>query len=260
MDLGLRGKVAAVAAGSQGMGRAVALGLAREGCNVAICARGKAALEKTVKESRALGVKAEGFRADLSRREDADAFVRSAAEALGPLNVLVLNAGGPPPGSFQALEDEAWRKATDLTLMSTVWLVREALPHMAKAGGSIVAIVSTSVKEPIDNLLLSNSLRLAVVGLLKSLSRELAPRGITVNAVLPGYVDTDRLQELFTKRAEAQKRRPEDIRQEVLADVPLGRFASPDEVADVVVFLASRRAAYVTGTFIAVDGGRVRGY
>ncbi len=260
MDLGLRGKAAAVAAGSQGIGRGVALGLAAEGCDVAICARGKAGLDATTGELRALGVRAKGVEADVSKRPDVAQFIQATTEALGTIDILVANAGGPPPGAYGDLDDAAWRRAVDLTLMSTVWLVREALPYLARRGGRIIAIASTSVKEPIDNLLLSNSLRLGVVGLLKTLSRELGPRGITVNAVLPGYVETDRLEELFAKRAQAQARDVQTVKGEVLAEVPLGRFASPEEVAHLVVFLASEKAAYITGTFIQVDGGRVRGY
>jgi 3-oxoacyl-[acyl-carrier protein] reductase len=261
MDLGLQGKVALVAAASQGMGRAVALNLAREGCRVAICARNAAPLEVAAQAiRRETGAEVLAVPADVSRIVDATAFVDKAHTAYGGIDILVVNAGGPPTGRFEVLTEEQWTKAYDLTLMSAVRLIRAAVPVMRARGcGSIVAITSISVKQPLDNLLLSNAMRAAVVGLVKTLARELGPDGIRVNAVAPGFVATERLVEVQRIRAEREGRPLEAIQAEEARSIPLGRFGRPEEIADAVAYLVSPRSSYLSGNVVQVDGGLYRG-
>jgi 3-oxoacyl-[acyl-carrier protein] reductase len=261
MDLGLKGKVALVAGASQGMGRATALGFAREGAKVAICARGEAALNEAAEMIRKqTGGVVLAMVADMAKAEDIKKFVNQSAEHFGRLDIIVNNAGGPPPGEFLKFTDEDWNNAYNLSFMSTMRMTREAVPHMQKAGGGrVINITSYSVKEPITGLVLSNAVRSAVIGLAKTLSRELAQDNILINNICPGRIDTERAQKLNKARADRAGRPVEEINKEMAAEVPLGRYGTAEEAADVIVFLGSERASYVTGTTIQIDGGLIRG-
>jgi 3-oxoacyl-[acyl-carrier protein] reductase len=257
MELGLAGKVAIVGGASRGIGRAVALGLAREGCHVAICARDRERLEATAVELRSeTGADVIAVPCDMSRAEDIRRFVTTAAGAFGRLDIVVNNAGGPPPGPFEAHDEAAWQQALSQNLLSVARTVREALPYLRAAGGGrIVNITSVAVKEPIPGLVLSNAARLGVVGLAKTLSRELGSDGITVNNVCPGLTLTDRMRELYGGRAEAEGRLLEEVLGEEAKRIPLRRIAQPEDVAALVVFLTSEPARQITGTTVQVDGG-----
>lgn len=260
MELGLKDKVVVVAAASQGLGLAVAKMFGAEGARVAICGRDGGRLSAAADAIRAAGGgQVLTVAADVSKAEDARRFVDAAAGQFGGIDVLVINAGGPPAGEFLDLDEAAWRRGVDLTLMSAVNLCAAAVPHMREAGGGrIIAITSVSVKQPIKNLTLSNSIRAAVAGLMKTLSNELAPYNILVNSVMPGWTLTDRVGELLHARAEKAGSTNQAVEQEIVAEVPLRRLGRPEELAAVVVFLASERASYVTGAAIPVDGGSVR--
>ncbi len=257
MELGLEGKAALVGGASRGLGRAVAEGLAREGCRVAICARGREALEATAHEiGGAAGVEVLPVVCDMSSHDDIKRFVAQTVERFGRLDIIVNNAGGPPPGVFDEHSDEAWQKAIDQNFLSVARVVREALPHLRRQGGGrIINITSVAVKEPIPGLILSNAARLGVVGLAKTLSRELGPDQITVNNVCPGLTLTDRMRELYGGRAEAQGRTLDELLAEEAQRIPVGRLAQPQDLAALVVFLASEPARHISGTTIQVDGG-----
>jgi 3-oxoacyl-[acyl-carrier protein] reductase len=261
MDLGLKGKVALVAGASQGMGQATALGFAREGAKVSICARGEGALNEAAEMIRKeTGGEVLAMVADMTKAEDIHRFVNKSAEHFGRLDVIVNNAGGPPPGEFMKFTDADWHGAFQLSFMSAMRMTREAVPHMRKVGGGrVINITSYSVKEPIAGLVLSNAIRSGVIGMAKTLSRELAPDNILINNICPGRIDTERAQKLNKARAERLKRPVEEINQEMAAEVPLGRYGTVEETDDVIVFLGSERASYITGTTIQIDGGLVRG-
>jgi 3-oxoacyl-[acyl-carrier protein] reductase len=261
MDLGIKGKVALVAGASQGMGRASALGFAREGAKVSICARGEAALNEAAAMIRKeTGGEVLSMVADMAKVEDIHRFVNKSAEHFGRVDIIVNNAGGPPPGEFMKFTDEDWNNAYNLSFMSTMRMTREAVPHMRKVGGGrVINITSYSVKEPIAGLVLSNAVRSAVIGMAKTLSRELATDNILINNVCPGRIDTERAQKLNKARADRLKRPIEEINREMAAEVPLGRYGTAEEAADLIVFLGSERASYITGTTIQIDGGLVRG-
>ncbi|MFQ5865691.1 MAG: SDR family oxidoreductase [bacterium] len=261
MDLGLSDKVALVAASSQGLGKAVAMGLAKEGAKIVICARNKEKLEATRDEIQTkTGAKVRSIQTDLTKKNDIKDLVAATVDTFSTIHILVTNAGGPPPGFFGDLSDEDWIKAFELTLMSSVRLTREALPFMKKQKwGRIINITSVSVKQPIDNLLLSNSLRLGVLGWAKTVASQVAKEGILINNVCPGWTQTERVVELIQARAKTEGCTPEVIEKQIIGGLPMGRMAAPEEFANLVVFLASERASYITGTSIQVDGGAVKG-
>jgi 3-oxoacyl-[acyl-carrier protein] reductase len=261
MDLGLKGRVALVAASSRGLGKACALALAREGAFVSICARGAASLAAAATQiSATTGAELLPVQADLTDPAQIQRLVDATVERFGRIDVLVTNNGGPPAGRFDGFQDQAWLAAHELTLMSAVRLVRAVLPGMRdRRWGRIVNITSVTVKQPIDNLLLSNVYRLGVVGLAKTLAAEVARDGVTINNVAPGHMRTDRVLQLAQIQAAEQGHSRDDSLAAFAASYPIGRLGEPEELAALVVFLASERASFITGTTIPVDGGYVRG-
>lgn len=261
MDLGLTGKIAVVTASSKGIGRACALELAANGADLVICARGDDALFQTQDEIQAAtGRRVIALRADLASEKDIDALIAGALTDLGRIDILVTNAGGPPSGRFMDFDDDAWRNAFEFNLLSVVRLCRAVVPLMREAGGgSIVNLASVSVKQPIEGLILSNSIRAGVVGLSKTLANELGPDHIRVNVVCPGFTATDRMKELISARADREGRSYEEIAATFYSSVPLGGFAELRDIARMVTFLASDCAGYVSGVTIQVDGGFVKG-
>jgi 3-oxoacyl-[acyl-carrier protein] reductase len=261
MDLGLKDRVALVAASSQGLGKAVALGLAREGARLALCARTESTLQATAEEiRRETGVDVMASALDVTDYQQVRHFVAETVEHFGRLDICVANAGGPPTKTFAETTMEDWHAAANLNLMSTVHLAKEALPVMQeRRWGRFIAITSMTVKQPVDGLILSNSVRSAVSGLIKTLSNEYGPYNVLVNNVCPGYTATARLLSLSSRLAEKEGVTAQDIEARWARQTPLGRVGQPEEFAGLVVFLASERASYITGVSIAVDGGIVKG-
>jgi 3-oxoacyl-[acyl-carrier protein] reductase len=261
MDLGLRGKVALVAAASKGLGRAIAEELAQEGASVVMCARGEDALRVARNEiAAATGADVLAIAGDVSIPRDVQRIVHAALERFGKVDILVTNAGGPPSGKFESLTSEMWQSAVDLTLMSVINLTSAVLPGMKeRKWGRIINVTSIAVKQPVDGLMLSNSLRSAVTGFARTLANEVAPFGVTVNNILPGYTRTERVEQL----SEAAAKREGITRNAALgkweAEIPMGRLGEPREFAALAAFLASERASYVTAQSIAADGGWIRG-
>jgi 3-oxoacyl-[acyl-carrier protein] reductase len=260
MDLGIKGKTALVVAASKGMGKASAMGLAAEGARVVMCARGEAALKEAAGEvKQTTGAEVLALAADASRPADIARVVAEANRAFGGVDILVANVGGPPPGPFEQMTDEQWKAAFEQVHLSTVRFIREVLPHMKQAKwGRILAIQSSSVKQPVEGLVLSNGIRPGIAGLFKTLAGDLASHGITVNLVLPGRIMTDRFKEHQTDRAKRSGITFDKQVELSSADIPMGRIGTPEEFAAMVVFLASVRASYVTGTAVQVDGGLIR--
>jgi len=261
VDLGLRKRVAIVAASSQGLGKAVALGLAREGAKLALCARNEATLTAAAEEIyRATGAEVLTRSLDVTDYEQVRSFVAETVDEYGRLDICVANAGGPPSKPFAETTPDDWHHASELNLMSTVYFAKETLPVMQKARwGRFIAITSMTVKQPVDGLILSNAIRSGVSGLVKSLANEYGPYNVLVNNVCPGYTATARLMSLAGQLAEREGATPQEIEARWAAQTPLGRIGRPEEFADVVVWLASERASYVTGVSIQVDGGIVKG-
>ena len=259
MDLGLRDKVALVTAGSAGLGLAAATELAREGAKVMINGRHQDRLDAAVAQIRAEvgeGVVVEAAVGDVAVPADIERMVQATVDAFGGLDILITNAGGPPKGTFVTTDLDAWQTGVDLTLMSVVRLVHAALPHLRQSdAASILTVTSISVKEPIDNLLLSNVIRPAVVGLTKSLSKELGGEGIRVNSILPGWTKTERIDYILNFLAEEKGTTPEIEEAKIVANVPSGRMGRPDEFGRVATFLVSPAASYVSGMMMLVDGG-----
>lgn len=243
MDLGLRGKRALVMGGSSGLGKAIARTLRDEGATVAICARGLERLEATARE-----LEAAALPCDLSEPGAGERVVRAAIEALGGLDILVCNTGGPPTGAFESLSSAQWQAGFNGLFMSAVEAMRAALPGMRAGGyGRLLLVTSVAAKEPLANLTISNALRAGLLGLVNSVSREVAAAGITVNALLPGYTKTERLAELGSSD------------EQFASQIPAGRLGRPEELAALTAFLASERAGYLTGQAIACDGGFLHG-
>jgi 3-oxoacyl-[acyl-carrier protein] reductase len=261
MDLGLKGKAALVAGGSQGLGKAVAMEMSREGARVAICALDDPELPKTVEEIRAAtGGEIIGIPADLSRAEDAKGFVRKGVEHYGTIDILVNNAGGPPDRTFLEVDDDQWHLGIRLNLMSTIIMSREVVPIMIeKRWGRIINMTSISVKQPIDGLILSNTVRSGVIGFAKTLSNELARYNVTVNNVCPGYTMTERVRKLAIDVAAKRGTTPEAVIKSWEALIPMGRLGTPEEFAALVTFLASERSGFITGASIQIDGGYYKG-
>jgi 3-oxoacyl-[acyl-carrier protein] reductase len=259
MDLGLRQKVALVAASSRGLGRAVAEELGAEGASLVLCARHEGPLREVAAAiERQAGVRVVAVTADLSDEGDVERVVREGLGAFGRIDVLVTNTGGPPAGPFESHSPEAWRAAVRQNLDSVVALTRAVLPGMKeRRWGRIVNVTSIAVKQPVDNLILSNSVRAAVTGFARTLANEVAADGVTVNNVLPGYHRTRRVEEL-AERSAPPGGGPADVLSRWEREIPMGRLGEPREFAAVVAFLASERASYVTGTSVPVDGGWIR--
>src|SRR6266566_2570415 len=261
MQTGLKNRVAIVAASSQGIGRATAEAFAAEGCRLAMCARGVGALEKAT-DIIHQQYSAEVFckPVDVTDSDAVHRFVDDVVAKWGSVDVCVTNASGPPAKGFLAASLEDWRKALDQNFLSTVYFAREVIPHMQrKHWGRIITITSITTKQPVADLVLSNAVRAAVVGLVKSLANEFGKDGILVNNVGPGYTATDRLKELAKSRSVAQAKNEKEIFEAWAADAPLKRLGNPKEVADAIVWLASERASYITGQTLLVDGGLYKG-
>jgi 3-oxoacyl-[acyl-carrier protein] reductase len=262
MDLGLHNQPVIVCASSAGLGKATALEFCREGANVTLCGRRESELRRTAAQIQAATGREPHFVvADLTRADDIVCLVESAVARFGGLFALVNNSGGPPPGTFEQFDDGAWQSAFELNLLSYVRTIRAALPHLRNGnGGRILNFTSTSVKSPIDNLILSNTFRTGVLGLTKTLAGELAPDRILVNLIGPGRIQTDRIEQLDTMRAKNAGLSVEQVRADTRRMIPLGRYGTPEELAKIAVFLNSPANTYITGQTVLVDGGLVKAY
>jgi 3-oxoacyl-[acyl-carrier protein] reductase len=251
-------RVALVMAGTQGLGRGCAEALLSSGFRVAVCARRQDGVESAVRELREKGGDVVGRAADVSRPDELSSVFDLVDETYGRLDVLVVNAGGPKPGAFLALDDDDWHAGFELTLMSAVRAIRAAIPRMVANGyGRVVVLGSSSARVPIPNLALSNAFRPALVGIVKTLAAELAPEGITINMVCPGRVDTHRVRELDENRALREGVSSDVVRANSERAIPMGHYGQPSDVGGLAAFLASEQAGYITGQCILVDGGMV---
>ncbi len=261
MDLGLSGKVAVVSGASRGLGFAAALLLAEEGARVAINARNEAQLaEAAGKIKQRSGQEVLAVAGDVSRLEDIQALIDRTAAHYGGIDILITNSGGPPAGKFETFSDADWQKAVDMTFFSHVRMIRAALPHLLKStSAAVLTLTSYSVKQPIPNLVLSNSIRAATVGLTKSLALELGGQGIRFNSILPGWTATERVSELMASRAAMNQTSIEFEMEKQAKESALGRMGQPEEFARAAVFLVSPAASYITGVMLTVDGGAYKG-
>jgi 3-oxoacyl-[acyl-carrier protein] reductase len=261
MDLGLRGRVAIVAASSKGLGKAVAAALAGEGVHLALCARSADALEATARDLEARhGVQVLRRALDVTNADAVTSFVQDTAERFGRVDICVTNAGGPPAKNFLSITPDEWRAAVDLNLLSTLYFARAVIPHMqSRRWGRLITITSVTVKQPLDGLVLSNAVRAAVAGLVKSLANEFGKDNILVNNVCPGFTLTDRLDELSAVIALAEGITREEVQARWTRTIPLGRLGRPEEFGAFVALLCSEQASYVSGTSTAVDGGFAKG-
>ncbi len=261
MDLGLKNKRALVASSSRGLGYATALLLAKEGCRVAVNSREDANAKRAAETiNNETGSQVIGLAGDVSRSEVSDGLIQQTVDAFGGLDILITNAGGTPAGPFESFDDETWRKAVDTSLMSHVRLIRAALPHLRKSDSpSVLAINSYVTKQPIQNLVLSNSIRAATAGLIKTLALELGTEQIRFNSILPGWTMTERVDELMASRAKTNGTTIDEEIARQTAEIPLGRMGQPEEFANAAVFLVSPAASFIHGTMLAVDGGVIKG-
>ena len=261
MELGLKNKVAVVGASSKGLGKAIAHGLAEEGAKIVVCARNEGTLGATAAEIREnTGSEVMSMSADVSNPRDVENLIEASIEHFGGIDVLVNNAGGPRAGRFDDLDIADYQDAVSLNLMSTINLTHAVVPSMrARGGGRIINLTSVSVKQPVEGLMLSNMARTGVIGFAKTLATELAPENILINNVCPGIIFTDRIQQLATVRAEEAGITFDEAIENMTQNIPLGRIGDPQEFANLVVFLASERASYITGVTIQVDGGMIKG-
>lgn len=259
MELGLEGKKALVVASSQGLGRAIAEQLVREGAHVMITSRSKEKLAKVVTSLGEIGKgTVASFPCDITKAAEVKALAAHTAKSLGGIDILINNAGGPPAGSFEMLDDDDWIQAFELNLLSYIRMIRAVLPYLKESGGRIINIASSSIKEPIPNLLLSNTFRTGIVGLSKTLSQEFAPYNILVNTVAPGVIATDRIAYLDHVAAERAGISREEIETKRKQTIPLQRYGEPEEFAKVVAFLVSEANTYMTGSSFLVDGGMIK--
>jgi len=259
MDFGLENKTALVVASSQGLGRAIAEQLVKEGTNVMLASRNEEQLQKVQLELAQLGKgKVSWIRCDITKPSEIEYMVKETIRLYGKLDILVNNAGGPPAGGFEDMEDAQWQQAFELNLLSYIRIIRESLPYLKQNGGKIINIASSSIREPIPGLILSNTFRMGISGLAKTLADELAPYGILVNTVAPGRILTDRITQLDEVNANKKGISSEKVKELAEESIPLGRSGTPEEFARVVVFLASDANTYMTGSSFFVDGGKLR--
>ncbi|CAG9620616.1 SDR family oxidoreductase [Sutcliffiella rhizosphaerae] len=259
MELNLTGKTALVLASSQGLGKAIATSFVKEGVNVVLASRNDEKLQSVQEELLSLNNGNVSYiQTDITDPIQVKEAVQHTVETFGQLDILINNAGGPPAGTFEQITDEQWQQAFELNLLSYIRTIREALPHLKKNGGKIINIASSSIKEPIPGLLLSNTFRTGIVGLTKTLSSELANDNILINTVAPGRIATDRVAFLDEVNAEKQGITKEEMEEKVKSGIPLGRYGKPEEFANIVTFLVSDANTYMTGSSFLVDGGMIK--